>query len=179
MTRNIFLSIEATGLDPSTDRAIEIVALEALRSRLTGLQFHVLLDPQHPVNVDAELCIGYSNARLAGLPTFRERCSALLKFLNGANLIPINQEFGLRLINAELARLHKPPLAQHAQQLWDVQAEARRRGLNIRLTVDNLATHFGCRAPVQSCSQTWRDCFMLAQIFPHLTGAHGPSNGQI
>ena len=170
MQRYVFLSVEATGLDTTTDRLLEIVALEDLDFQLTGTQFHVLLDPEHPIKVDAELCIGYNNARLAGLQKFRNICPTFLKFLHGASLITINQGFGFTLINAELARLNMPPLTQHVQHLRDVQAEARRRGLNIRLTVDNLAKYFNCREPVQSCSQTWRDCFMLVQIFSHLVG---------
>ena len=176
MTRSVFVSVEATGLDTRTCRIVEIVALEALGSHLTGIQFHVLLDPRHPIEVDAETCIDYNNASLAGLPTFKDVRPAFLKFLQGADLVTLSPRWSYTLINAELARLNISPLAQNVQELWDVQAEAKRRGLNIRLTVDDLAKHFDCREPVQLCSQTWRDCFMLAQIFPHLVERRRPKS---
>jgi DNA polymerase III epsilon subunit-like protein len=170
MTRNVFLSIEATGLDTNMDRVVEIVALEALDLKLTGTQFHVLLDPHHPIEDVARLCTGYDNSRLEGLPKFKDIWPAFVKFLRHSNLITFNPNWSFELINAELERLKKPSLSQHVQGLQDVKSQNMKLGLNVQLTLDNLATIFDCREPVQPCSQTWRDCFMLAQVFPHLVG---------
>lgn len=168
MTRNVFLSVEATGLDTRMDRVVEIVAMEALNLKLTGTQFHVLLDPQHPIEDVARLCTGYDNARLEGLPKFKNIGLAFVKFLRHSNLITYNPNWSFELINAELVRLNKPSLAHHVHGLQDVKSQTMKLGLNVRLTLDKLAILFDCRDPVQPCSQTWRDCFMLAQVFPHL-----------
>ncbi len=170
MTRNVFLSVEATGLNINADRVVEIVALEAMNSKLTGTQFHVLLDPHHPIEDVARLCTGYDDAKLEGLPNFKDIWPAFVKFLRHSNLITFNPNWSFELINAELVRLNKPSLAHHVQGLLDVKSQTMKAGLSVRLTLDKLAIRFDCREPVQPCSQTWRDCFMLAQVFPHLVG---------
>ena len=93
---------------------------------------------------------------------------AFVKFLRHSNLITFNPNWSFELINAELVRLNKPSLAHHVHGLQDVKSQTMKLGLNVQLTLDKLAILFDCRDPVQPCSQTWRDCFMLAQVFPHL-----------
>lgn len=170
MKRKVYLAVEATGLDTDTDRLVEIVALEAIDSKLTGQQFQVLLDPGYTIEHDAELVTGYDNAQLEGLPSLGEMASAFLKFVKGAELITFNARWTFNLIDAELARLSLPPLSQSAYRQKDARSLAEQLNLNVRLSLDKLAVLFDCQEPVQSCSQTWRDCYLLAQVFPRLAG---------
>lgn len=168
MSRDIFLAVEATGLDTETDRIVEIVAMEAIDSKLTGAQFQVLLDPGRPIECEAELAMGYDNEQLAGLPSLGEMAPGFIKFVNGAKLIAFNADWAFALVESELARLNLPPLPQHVRQLKDIRSLTDKLKLKVRLPLDKLAVLFDCREPVQTCSQTWRDCFMLAQVFPRL-----------
>lgn len=172
MQRDVFLAVEATGLDIDTDRVVEIVALEALDSQLTGSQFHVLLDPGQFIENDVEIVTGYDNTQLEGLPTFRDVAPAFLKFIQDAYLTAFNARWSFALIDAELVREDLPPLSQHVRRLQDARSCADQLGLNVRLSLDKLSMLFDCREPVQTCSTTWRDCHMLAQVFPRLVPGH-------
>ncbi len=175
MTRNIYLAVEATGLNTNIDRIIEIVALEADDLKLTGRQFQVVLDPKHPMDPGAEVVTGYKDELLQGLPVFSEMASSLLKFVSNANLIVFNSSWALRLVDAELARLDLLPLSQYAHQLKDAQSIAKQLKLNVRLSTDRLSKLYSCREPAHICSQTWRDCYLLSQILPHLEHAITPA----
>lgn len=168
MTREIFLAVDATGLDSDNDRVVELVALESLDSKLTGVQFHVLLNPDYPIEHDAELGTGYGTNQLVGLPEFSDIAPAFVDFVKGADLIAFNPHWGFELIDAELTRLDMPPLSQHVHRLKDVRSRVLKMNLNVRLPLDKLSVLFDCREPVHACSQTWRECFLMAQVFPRL-----------
>ncbi len=175
MRRDVFLTVNATGLDTAADRVIEVVALEALDSKLTGVQFQVMLDPERPMEHASEIDTGYDNQQLEGLPTFGDIAPKFLNFVTDSNLIVFNSHWGFALVDAELARLNLPPLAHHTRHMRSVKSSVMKPDLNIKLTLDKLALLFDCREPVQSCSPTWKECFMLAQIFSRLDGDVDPS----
>lgn len=168
MSRDIYLSIETTGLDADTDRIVELVALEAEHQRLTGLQFHVLLNPVVPVYETMTEITGYDNAQLEGLPTFDEVAANFLKFVNQARVITFYAKREFAFIDAELARLGLAPLSQHVNALQDIKSITDKVNLNVRFSLENLAHLCDCHEPVQTCSQAWRDCYLRAQIFPKL-----------
>ena len=174
MRRDVFLNVNATGMDTVADRMIEVVALEALDSKLTGVQFQVLLDPRHPMDHMAEMVTGYDNEQLEGLPTFGDIAQKFLNFVKDSDLIVFNSHWGFLLVDAELERLNLPPLAHHTRHMRSVKSSVMKPDLNIKLSLDKLAVLFDCREPVQSCSPTWKDCFMLAQVFSRLDGDVDP-----
>lgn len=168
MKRSVYLAVEATGLDANVDRLVEIVALEAIDSRLTGKQFQVLLNPHHLIKRDAEMVIGYNNLQLERLPEFSQVVQDFLEFLSGADLIAFNANWAFALMENELTRLNFPPLSQYARRLKNVKSLTEKLITNVRLSLDRLSVLFDAHEPVQACSQTWRDCFLLAQVFPRL-----------
>jgi DNA polymerase-3 subunit epsilon len=67
MSREIVLDTETTGLDPkSGHRLIELGCIELFDLLPTGREFHAFVDPQRPIDVDAERVHGISNAFLVG-----------------------------------------------------------------------------------------------------------------
>ena len=48
--RLIILDTETTGLSPAEGRIVEIAAVEMLDGKLTGREFHHLLNPEHPIS---------------------------------------------------------------------------------------------------------------------------------
>ena len=165
MSRNVFLSVDATGLYTHIDRVLEIVALEAVDLVLTGVQFHVVLNPQHEMHDEVTKITGYQDEQLAGLPTFGDIASALVRFVKDSDLVVANASWDIDLIDAELIRLGMLTLAHHTHHMSDVSSNGLKPNLNIRLNMDKLALLYDCREPVQACSHGWKSCFRLAQMY--------------
>ena len=69
--RLIILDTETTGLSPAEGRIVEIAAVEMLDGKLTGREFHHLLNPEHPISEEITEIIGINNAMVAGKPYLR------------------------------------------------------------------------------------------------------------
>ena len=68
--RLIILDTETTGLSPAEGRIVEIAAVEMLDGKLTGREFHHLLNPEHPISEEITEITGINDAMVAGRPTF-------------------------------------------------------------------------------------------------------------
>ena len=102
--REIVLDTETTGLDPKTQRIVEIACIELVNHLPTGQKFHTLLDPEMEVPSEAVAVHGLSNAKLAGAPLFSMIASEFLDFIGESKLVIHNAEFDIGFINAELRR---------------------------------------------------------------------------
>jgi DNA polymerase-3 subunit epsilon len=114
MAREIVLDTETTGLDPGAGhRVIELACLEVEDLLPTGRSFHRYIDPERDIDPEAEKVHGISRAQLRGKPRFAdpEIGEAFLEFCGDAPLVAHNAAFDRGFINAELARLGRPPLA--------------------------------------------------------------------
>lgn len=173
MTREVFVVVEITGLDPKSNRVIELVALEARDSKPTGIQFHVLLDPDYPVEDGAASITGYDNWELEGLPKFADIAPAFVNFVRGSDLVVFTPDWDFAVIEAELARLAMPPLSYYVNSLKDARSRVMKLNLNVRWNPEKLSVLYDCREPVQKCTRIWRECFLLAQAFPCLPKDEG------
>lgn len=63
--RLIILDTETTGLSPAEGRIVEIAAVEMLDGKLTGREFHHLLNPEHPISEVITEIIGRIQVRSA------------------------------------------------------------------------------------------------------------------
>lgn len=168
MKRKVFLTVEATGLDEAEDRIVEIIALEVIDSKLTGVQFHMMLDPEHPMAEDAQWVSGYEDAQLMGLPIWRDAVGSFLGFVKDAHLIIFNTRWTLELVNAELARCGISLLTHHVPKITDMKSEIGKLNLPFRPSIEKLSQVLECRNPVQFCSDAWKECFLTVQIFQTL-----------
>ena len=66
--RLIILDTETTGLSPAEGRIVEIAAVEMLDGKLTGREFHHLLNPEHPMSEEITEITGINDAMVAGKP---------------------------------------------------------------------------------------------------------------
>ena len=79
--REIVFDTETTGLDPKTDRIIEIGGIELDNRFPTGRTFHVYINPDgQKVHPDALAVHGISNEDLAGKPLFAAILDDFLNF---------------------------------------------------------------------------------------------------
>ena len=109
--REIVIDTETTGLDPDDGhRIVEIACIELLHHVPTGRKFHRYVNPERDMPADAFAVHGLSAEFLAEHPRFAEIADELLAFIGDDRVVIHNAEFDLAFLNAELARLGRPPL---------------------------------------------------------------------
>ena len=124
--RQIFLDTETTGLSAENgDRIIEIGCIEMLNRRLSGNNLHFYLNPERPSHPDAVRVHGLTDEFLADKPLFAAVVDELLRFLADAEIVIHNAAFDLGFLNAELARLKRPPITRHVAKVTDSLLMAR------------------------------------------------------
>src|SRR4051812_41145779 len=97
------LDLETTGLDPHTDRIVEITVLK-LRPGAEPAWLHHLLNPQRGIPASARAVHDISEEDVAGKPTFRHIARDLHRLLNGTDLAGFNLLFDLTVLSTEFAR---------------------------------------------------------------------------
>ena len=115
--RQIVLDTETTGLEPEAGhRVIEVGAVEIVDRRITGSVFHCYLNPDRAIDEAAQAVHGISAEFLADKPRFSDVVDALLKFVEGAELVIHNAAFDLAFLAQEFATLN-PPRALSAMNI--------------------------------------------------------------
>lgn len=100
----VFLDLETTGLDPRTDRVVELsLARVDPGGRVDTLS--TLVDPGVPVPPATSAIHGIADPDVRGAPTLAELASRVARRLRGADLAGYNlSRFDLPLLRAELSR---------------------------------------------------------------------------
>lgn len=106
--RRIFLDTETTGMCRSTDRIVEVCAIEVDDAFNEIDSFHAFINPQRKVPWFVTRIHGLNNKFLDDKPIFFDIGRDLLLFLEGSELWAHNMAFGCR--NAE-CRIHTQPTA--------------------------------------------------------------------
>jgi DNA polymerase III epsilon subunit family exonuclease len=91
---------ETTGLDPFSDRIIELAAIR-VRGDEKISTFQTLVDPQRPVSEGAFRVNGISDAMLIGAPRMAEIIPRFSKFIRGSCLCSYNAAFDMGFITNE------------------------------------------------------------------------------
>lgn len=78
--RLIILDTETTGLSPAEGRIVEIAAVEMLDGKLTGREFHQLLNPEHPISEEITEITGINDAMVAWQTHIFGYCPSLHRF---------------------------------------------------------------------------------------------------
>ncbi len=109
--RQIVLDTETTGLDPKQGhRIIEVAAIELDGRKVSARNFHRYINPEREIDEGAAAVHGLTLDRLQNEPKFAEIASALMEFIDGAELIIHNAPFDIGFLNAELALAGLSPL---------------------------------------------------------------------
>lgn len=172
--REIVLDTETTGLDPASGhRIIDIGCVELVNHVPTGRDFQRYLNPQRPVPAEAFAVHGLSDAFLADKPRFAEVADDLLAFLGNAPLVIHNAAFDLGFLNAELARLGRPPLP--TGRATDTVQMARARFPAAPASLDALCRRFAIDLAERSQHGALKDARLLAQVYLELIGGREPA----
>src|SRR5436190_3862450 len=170
--REVVVDTETTGLDPQAGhRVVEIACLELVHHVATGRKFHCYVNPEREMPPDAEAVHGLTAEFLAGHPPFAAIADELVAFIGDDRLVIHNAEFDLAFLNAELARLDRPPLAC---AFVDTLSIARRRFPGAQASLDALCSRFAIDLTVREKDGADIDCGLLADVYIELLGGRQP-----
>ena len=167
--REIVLDTETTGLDPKNgDRLIEIGCIELIDRRPTGKEYHVFINPERDVPIEAQNVHGISTEFLKDKPLFRAVAGDFMTFIGGDTLVIHNASFDIGFLNAELARLKRPVIEM--MRVVDTLAMARRKHPAGPNTLDALCKRYGIDNTKRIKHGALMDSLLLAEVYIELLG---------
>ncbi|WP_127996393.1 DNA polymerase III subunit epsilon [Piscinibacter defluvii] len=168
--RQIFLDTETTGLSAEAgDRIIEIGCIEMLNRRLSGRTLHHYINPQRKSHEDAVKVHGLTDEFLADKPLFAAIADEFLEFVAGAELVIHNAAFDVGFLDAELARLGRPPLAEHVAEVTDTLLMAREMFPGKSNSLDALCKRLEVDNSNRTLHGALLDAGLLAEVYIRLT----------
>lgn len=176
--REIVLDTETTGVEPNNgDRIVEIGCVELLNHCPTGRTFHVYINPQRSMPVEAFNVHGLSEQFLSDKPLFAAVAADFIDFIADARLVIHNAAFDVGFINMEFAKLGLPPIAQ--ARVVDTLSMARRKHPGASNSLDALCSRYG----IDNSRRTRHrhgallDSEILAEVYIELLGGKQASLG--
>lgn len=167
--RAIVFDTETTGLDPARgDRVVEIGAIEISNLIATGRVFHVYINPERDMPEEAFRVHGLSREFLADHKNFAGIVDEFIEFIEDLPLIAHNAEFDVRFLNAEFAKLNRPPLAP--TRIIDTLAMARRLHPGSPSSLDALCQRYGVDLSRRDKHGALLDAGLLADVYAELMG---------
>ncbi|MCX5520680.1 DNA polymerase III subunit epsilon [Kaistia defluvii] len=171
--REIVFDTETTGLEPlKGDRLVEIGAVELFNHLPTGRHYHVYINPERSMPDEAFRVHGLSTEFLADKPLFSAVVDEFIDFIGDATLIAHNANFDIGFLNAEFARLGKPPIPP--DRVIDTLALARRKHPKAANTLDALCSRYGVDTSSRTVHGGLIDSVLLADVYLELIGGRQP-----
>ncbi|MBT3931852.1 MAG: DNA polymerase III subunit epsilon, partial [Rhodospirillaceae bacterium] len=171
--REIILDTETTGLDPASgDRIVEIGCVVAQHHIPTGETYHVYVNPERDMPIEAFNVHGLSEEFLSDKPVFAEVVAAFLEFIGDSQLVIHNASFDMKFLNAELKRLGFPVLPM--ERSTDTVALARRTFPGAQASLDALCRRFEIDLSRREKHGALLDAELLAEVYLQLRGGRQP-----
>jgi len=99
-----FIDVETTGVNPNTDRVVELSVLKVHPDRKRKYHSH-RVNPGVPIPAEATAVHGISDADVAKESTFRQYAKSIRDFLEGCDIAGFNViKFDLPCLEAEFTR---------------------------------------------------------------------------
>jgi DNA polymerase-3 subunit epsilon len=169
MTRQVVLDTETTGLDPNQGhRIIEIACVEMMNRRVTRNTFYKRIHPERAIDEGATNVHGIRLEDLEYEPKFAEIADDFLSYVEGAELIIHNAPFDVGFLNAELARLKKPPITERCT-VTDTLAMARELHPGRKNTLDALCERYEIDNSARTFHGALLDAELLAEVYVAMT----------
>ncbi len=170
--REVVLDTETTGLDSSEGhRIVEIACIELFHHIPTGRKFQRYVNPERDMPEEARGIHGLTTEFLAAHPPFTAIADEVLDFIGEGPLITHNAEFDIAFLNAELARLQRPPIACACV---DTLVLARQRFPGAPASLDALCRRFAIDLSDRVTHGAEIDCILLAEVYIELLGGRQP-----
>lgn len=166
--REVAFDTETTGLDPQQgDRVVEICCVELVDLMPTGRIWHTYVNPERDMPEAARRVHGLTREFLSGHPKFAAVAQPFLAWIGNARLVAHNATFDFNFINAELARLRLPPLANEPV---DTLAMARQAFPGAKISLNDLCRRFGIDLSKRTRHGAQVDTELLARVYLELRG---------
>jgi len=187
--REIVLDTETTGFDPfSGDRIVEIGAVELLNHMPTGETYHVYINPERSMPIEAFGVHGIGPdlleppqkpepgaVLLKDKPVFAKVGQGFLDFVRDSTMVIHNASFDMKFLNAELRWMGLPELPM--EQALDTLAIARKRFPGSPATLDALCRRFHIDNSNRALHGALLDSEILAEVYLELIGGRQPDFG--
>lgn len=169
MIREIVLDTETTGLDArGGDRVVEIGCVELVNHLPTGRTYHVYLNPDRDMPIEAFNVHGLSSEFLSDKPRFADIAAQFVEFLGDAPLIIHNAAFDVGFLNAEFEGCGHPSLGP--DRAVDTLMLSRRRHAAGPHSLDQLCLRYGIDNSRRTKHGALLDCELLAEVYLELIG---------
>ena len=167
--REIVLDTETTGLDVKEGhRLIEIGACEMINHVLTNKTFHVYINPEREIDIDAVNIHGISNEDLIEKPKFSEICDEFLDFIGNSTLIIHNADFDISFINNELNLSGKN--FEIGNPIIDTLKLAKKKFPGSLVNLDSLCKRFDISLNSRKFHGALVDAVLLSDVYVELIG---------
>ena len=174
--REIIFDTETTGLDNRADRIIEIGGIELFNHFPTGKTLHLFINPgDRKVHPDALAVHGITDEFLKDKPPFEELADRILDFFGDAKWIAHNATFDMGFVNAEFARLGRPPILPDS--VIDTLAMARRKHPMGPNSLDALCRRYGIDNSHRTKHGALLDSELLAEVYIEMIGGRQTALG--
>lgn len=174
--RQVILDTETTGMNKfglhyEGHRIIEIGAVEIINRRLTNNQFHVYLNPNRSIDVEAFKIHGISDQFLIDKPIFSDIVHEFLEFIRNSELIIHNAPFDLGFLNYELKSTNLDfKTIQSYCTVIDSLKIARKMFPGQRNSLDALCERYFVNNNKRVLHNALIDAQLLAHVFLFMTG---------
>ncbi|MBU2580316.1 MAG: DNA polymerase III subunit epsilon [Alphaproteobacteria bacterium] len=167
MRREIVLDTETTGLSADGgDRLVEIGCVELINRMPSGNEFHVYINPERDVPVEAANVHGLTTEFLNDKPVFAKVARAFIDFIQADTLVIHNADFDVGFLNMELKRLSAPLISK--TRVVDTLAIARRKHPGGPNTLDALCKRYGIDNSRRTKHGALLDSLLLAEVYIEL-----------
>ncbi|RFB78110.1 DNA polymerase III subunit epsilon [Methylovirgula sp. 4M-Z18] len=174
--REIILDTETTGLDPNKgDRLVEIGCVEIVNQIPSGQTYHVYINPERDMPMEAFNVHGLSSEFLSDKPVFTAVVDDFLAFISNARLVIHNAEFDMRFINAELKRAGRETIGM--ENVVDTLAIARRKHPGAPNNLDALCQRYRIDNSRRTKHGALMDAEILAEVYAELSGGRQAALG--
>jgi DNA polymerase-3 subunit epsilon len=168
--RQIVLDTETTGLSAEDGhRIVEIGCIEIVNRRLTGRSLHLYLNPERDIDAGALAVHGLTLERLQSEPRFGDVAERVLGFLADAEVLIHNAPFDVGFLDAELARLQRPPFRSFVGGVVDTLAMARELHPGKRNSLDALCERYAISNAHRKLHGALLDAELLADVYLAMT----------
>lgn len=167
--RSVLFDTETTGVDPDKgDRIIEIAAIELINDLPTDNYYHVLINPERDIPIEATRVHGMTIEDLKGKPKFKEIADDFLEFIQDDPLVAHNAPFDFKFVNAELSRIKRPEIS--LDRMIDTLKLARAKYPVSPNSLDALCRRFSIDLSERTTHNALLDCKLLSEVYIQLTG---------
>ncbi|QTJ62956.1 DNA polymerase III subunit epsilon [Candidatus Nardonella dryophthoridicola] len=170
----IALDIETTGINKNgphylNHKIIEIAAIKIINRKITKDIFHVFINPNRNIDIEAYNIHKISNNFLKKKPIFYNIANNLINFIKGHDLIIHNSKFDIGFINYELKLINYNIKIENICNIIDTLSISRKIFPCKKNNLDDLSIRLNINKKKRNKHSALNDVIILVNIYLKLT----------